>query len=60
MNEIYPATVHLFSKNFNKNDHDIESVVLQTINHLNRMSDDIFLDFSILLMDFSKKINERD
>ena len=57
MHEISPATVHLFSKKFNKNDREIESVVLRTINHLNRMSDDIFLDFSFLRIDFSKKIN---
>ena len=49
-----------FSKKFSKNDREIESVVLHTINHLNRMSDDFFLDFSFLLIYFSKKINETD
>ena len=60
MNEISPATVHLFSKMFNKNEREIESVVLHTINQLNRISDEIYLDFSFLLIDFSRKINERD
>ena len=60
MNEISPVTVHLFSKIVKKNDREIELVVLHTINHSSRINDDIFLDFSFLLIDFSKKINERD